>query len=141
MAAAAYGLGITDTKTVSILMQEGPMTAGQIARRLCLTTGAVTSLVDRLEKQDLVKRDADPADRRRVVVSVNQPAWDARENVYQSMGKAFSELLATYSTEQLEFLVHYYEAAIELTKREIAKLAGGAGGDVVNDRNTHRLLR
>ncbi|MFI5278701.1 MAG: hypothetical protein ACHQ1E_15610, partial [Ktedonobacterales bacterium] len=44
-AAATYGLGITDMKTLSALLQEGPMTAGQLATRLSLTTGAVTSVI------------------------------------------------------------------------------------------------
>src|SRR2546430_12442949 len=35
-AAAKWGLGITDTKTISVLLQEGPMTAGQLGRRLSL---------------------------------------------------------------------------------------------------------
>src|SRR5689334_8116357 len=64
-AAAKCGLGITDLKTVSILLQEGPMTAGQIAERLSLTTGAVTNVIDRLEREDLVKRDRDANDRRK----------------------------------------------------------------------------
>jgi MarR family transcriptional regulator, organic hydroperoxide resistance regulator len=123
-AAAKYGLGITDMKTLSALQQEGPMTAGQLAKRLSLTTGAVTNVIDRLERQDLVKRAPDARDRRKVIVTINQEKLDSGENVYLSMGEAFSKLLEQYSTEQLEFLVQFYEASIELTKHEIAKLAG-----------------
>ena len=39
------------------------------------------------------------------------------------MGEAFNQLLGTYSTEELEFLVRYSEESIEMTRREIAKLA------------------
>src|SRR5581483_9048359 len=67
-AAAKQGLSVTDSKTVSALMQEGPMTAGQLAERLSLTTGAVTSVIDRLEGQNIVHRITDPKDRRKVVV-------------------------------------------------------------------------
>ncbi|MGZ3601105.1 MAG: hypothetical protein ACXWQ5_15670, partial [Ktedonobacterales bacterium] len=70
------------------------------------------------------KRAPDARDRRKVIVTINQEKLDAGENVYLSMGEAFSKLLENYSTEQLEFLVRFYEASIELTKREIAKLAG-----------------
>ena len=123
-AAATYGLGITDMKTLSALQQEGPMTAGQLAKRLSLTTGAVTNVIDRLERQDFVKRAPDPKDRRKVIVTINQEKLDSGENVYLSMGEAFGKLVDKYSTEQLEFLVRFYEESIELTKREIAKLAG-----------------
>lgn len=123
-AAAKYGLGITDMKALGALMQEGPMTAGQIAKRLSLTSGAVTSLIDRLERRDMVKRAPDPNDRRKVIVVPNLETLASGENVYLSMGGAFYRLYETYTTEQLEFLVQYLQASIELNKQEIAKLAG-----------------
>jgi len=124
-AAAKYGSSITDMKTVSTLMQEGPMTAGQIAKRLSLTTGAVTNVIDRLERRGVVERKPDASDRRKVIVTINasDDMFRSRENIYQSIGNAFAELLENYSVEQLEFLVQYYKASIELTKQEIAKLA------------------
>jgi DNA-binding MarR family transcriptional regulator len=123
VAAAQYGLGITDMKTLSILIREGPMTAGVIGNRLSLTSGSVTTLIDRLERQDLVKRQPHPKDRRKVIVTVNQGKLALGDNVYRSMGEAFARLLGTYSTEQLEFLVQFHLASIEMTKIEIAKLA------------------
>lgn len=123
-AAASYGLGITDMKTISALMREGPMTAGQLAKRLSLTTGAITNVIDRLERQDFVRRASDPHDRRKVIVTVNQPKLATGGEAYRSMGAVFEQLFATYSTEQLAFLVRFYQASIELTRREIAKLAG-----------------
>lgn len=128
-AAAQYGLGITDMKTLSILMQEGAMTAGEIGGRLSLTSGSVTTLIDRLERQDLVKRQAHPTDRRKVVVVANREKLAAGENVYRSMGEAFSRLLEGYSTEELEFLVQFYLASIEVTRQEIRKLADGGGNE------------
>jgi len=107
---------------VSVLMQEGSMTAGQIAKRLSLTTGAITSVIDRLESYDLVKRTPDANDRRKVIVVVNHEKLAEGKNVYQSMGEAFDKLLQNYSTTELEFLVQYYQSSIELTKLEIAKL-------------------
>ncbi len=121
-AAARYGLGITDMKTVSTLLQEGPMTAGQLAQRLNLTTGAVTSVINRLEQRNFAKRVPDAKDRRKVIVTVNQKKLDQADNVYRSMGEAFEKLLETYSTQELEFLEQFHQASIELTKLEIAKL-------------------
>lgn len=99
------------------------MTAGQIAKRLSLTSGAVTSLIDRLERRDMVKRAPDPNDRRKVIVIPNLETLASGENVYRSMGEAFNQLHETYTTEQLEFLVQYLEASIALNKQEIEKLA------------------
>jgi DNA-binding MarR family transcriptional regulator len=122
-AAAKYGLGVTDMKTLSILIQEGEMTAGEIGSRLGLTSGSVTTLIDRLAQQDLVKRQPHTKDRRKVIIMVNQEKLAAEENVYRSMGEAFVRLLGTYTTEQLEFLVKFHQASIEVTKQEIARLA------------------
>lgn len=99
------------------------MTAGRIAQRLSLTTGAVTSLIDRLERRGLVTRAPDPNDRRKVIVIVNQQALDEGENIYLAIGQAFSALYASYTTEQLAFLEAYFQAAIEITRHEIARLA------------------
>lgn len=122
-AAEYYGVGITEMKTISVLMQEGGITAGQLAKRLNITTGAVTNLIDRLERWGAVSRKPDPHDRRKVIIVFNSQALQEDENIYESMGKVFDRLMQTYSTDQLEFLVQYYEKSIELTKMEIAKLA------------------
>jgi DNA-binding MarR family transcriptional regulator len=121
-AATKQGLSVTDSKTISALMQEGPMTAGQLAKRLSLTTGAVTSVIDRLEQKNLVHRVADPHDRRKVVVHTNPQKLAEAGKVYESMGAAFAKILKTYTLDELRFLVKYYTAAIELTKQETGKL-------------------
>ena len=123
-AAEHYGMGITDAKAVSALMQEGPMTAGQLAGRLSLTTGAVTNLIDRLEKNKIASRVKDPHDRRKVIVKINGQSLREAENIYESIGETFDKLARGYTTDELEFLVEYYKQSIELTKAEIAKLAG-----------------
>ena len=121
-AAATYGLGITDVKTISALQQEGSMTAGQLSQQLNLTTGAVTNIIDRLERRKIAQRTPDAQDRRKVIVAINPLTLATMDNVYSSMGQSFQALLAHYSTAELEFLVRYYQATIELTKQEIVKL-------------------
>lgn len=120
--ATKYGFTVTDMKTVSTIMQEGPMTAGQLADRLSLTTGAVTSVIDRLEKVGIVYRAADPKDRRKVIVKINkQNMQNSLGTEYISIGEAFKNLCQRYTTDQLEFLVDYYKMSIELTRQEIVK--------------------
>jgi DNA-binding MarR family transcriptional regulator len=121
-AAARYGLGINEMKALSILLREGPRTAGQLAAGLHLTSGAVTGVVDRLAQRGFVRRSPDEHDRRRVVIEADPAVLTAGKNVYQSIGDAFADLHADYTTEQLEFLVRHLEASIEITKRETAKL-------------------
>src|SRR5690625_7182278 len=62
------GISGTDHKYLDILFQEEAVTAGRLAELTGLTTGAVTGIIDRLEKKGLVKRERDPDDRRKVLV-------------------------------------------------------------------------
>ena len=61
-------LNPTDFQCLVLLRLGEPLSPGEIAARLKLATGTVTSVVDRLERQGLVQRDRHPDDRRRVVV-------------------------------------------------------------------------
>ncbi|HKT57768.1 MAG TPA: MarR family transcriptional regulator [Microbacterium sp.] len=122
-AAASYGLGVTDMKALDVLMRGGPQTAGQLGTALSLTSGAVTGVVDRLVKHGLATREADAADRRRVLVAADLTAIMAGPNVYQGIGDAFRALHESLSTEELAFLVGYTERSIALTEQQIDALS------------------
>ena len=125
-AAAHYGLAISDMKALQFLLVDGPMTAGQIASRLGLTTGAVTSLVDRLERRGFARRVDDSSDRRKVVVQVNKEKLRPADSVYYSIGERFAGLLRTYPTDDIELILNYTRRSIELTRDEARKLAAGS---------------
>ena len=62
----------SDIECLDLILMSGPSTAGDIARHTGLTSGAVTGLIDRLERLGLVERTADPKDRRKVLVRVRE---------------------------------------------------------------------
>lgn len=125
-AAAALGLGVTDLKALSALIQEGPLTAGQLTQRLGLTTGAGTLLLDRLARAGFIERRPHASDRRKVLVVVNRAKLPASNNVYEPMAAGFSELLAAYSADELALLVRFHQDSIALTRRQIDRLAGAS---------------
>ncbi len=66
------GLNSTDLQTVGLLMSQGPATPGELAERTGLSAGgAITAVIDRLEKAGYVSRQRDQADRRRVIVTAD----------------------------------------------------------------------
>jgi DNA-binding MarR family transcriptional regulator len=67
------GLNPTDLSSLCLLLLHGPATAGRLAELTGLTTGAVTGVIDRLERGGFVRREVDPTDRRKVIV-VPDPA-------------------------------------------------------------------
>jgi DNA-binding MarR family transcriptional regulator len=91
--------------------------------RLHVTSGAVTGVVDRLEKSGLARRVADPADRRRVIVTVDANGLDSRPNVYLGIGGDFERLYRGYSLDELRFLVQHFERAIQITREQAQQLA------------------
>ena len=69
--AERMGLSATDEKCIDLAMRaEGPLTAGRLAELSGLSTGAVTGVIDRLERAGFVRRVRDPHDRRKVLVEV-----------------------------------------------------------------------
>jgi len=123
-AANRNNLGVTDIKTITILMLEGPMTAGSIANRLNLTTGAVTNIIDRLLAKNLLNRTFDAKDKRKVIVVVNLEKCRTIRNVYRPIGRSFEKMLETYSTKELEILSRYHKSELKLIKFELARLNG-----------------
>ena len=121
--AAQNGLSITDSKTISILMQEGSMMAGDLAKRLSLTTGAVTNVIDRMEGAGFIRRVPDSNDRRKVIVEINRKKLKKLGKPYESVSTAFHKLVSNYTIKELKFLMDFYKSSIEITRSEIEKLS------------------
>jgi DNA-binding MarR family transcriptional regulator len=121
------GMNVTDHKTADILSREGPLSAGELARRTGLTTGAITGVVDRLEKAGLVRRAKDPADRRRVII---EPLLKRLERqvapLFGSIAQASAELCSRYSTRELAVILDFTTRACRMALEETTKLREGA---------------
>src|SRR6266853_1454822 len=60
--------GLSDFAVMEMLLHKGPQPVNEIGRRVELTSGAITTAVDRLESRGLVTREAHPSDRRARIV-------------------------------------------------------------------------
>ncbi len=99
------GLSGTDHKYLDLLFQEGAMPAGRLAELTGLTTGAITGIVDRLEKQGMVKRENDPDDRRKVlVVPQVEKAMKKLAPIFESLQEDLESFYGKYSDEELLFI-------------------------------------
>ena len=116
------GLSATDMKCLDVIHQSGPACPTQLSEITGLTTGAVTTLIDRLEKAELIERTPDPKDRRRTVLVPTRHALKKIPPFYESMAAAMAKLAGEYSEKELELLEDYFLKAGELFKRETEKL-------------------
>jgi DNA-binding MarR family transcriptional regulator len=107
--AASLGLNATDLRCLELLVGEQEPTPSRLADLSGLTTGAVTGVLDRLEEAGFVRRESDPADRRRIVVRV----VDAR----------MSEVAAAF-----EPLIAALRSADGVTQASISTLAAAVDG-------------
>lgn len=64
------GLGLSDFAVLELLLHKGPQPVNVIGKRVLLTSGSITSAVDRLESRQLVRRAADSQDRRSRIVTL-----------------------------------------------------------------------
>ena len=122
--ADVLGLHITDHKCLDLIRQYGAMPAGRLAELTGLTTGAVTGIIDRLEKAGYVRRANDPKDRRRTIVEpVRNRKWERKiEAIFIPFHERMHKLLSAYSDAELAFLLDVLTKSIEQTREESKKL-------------------
>ncbi len=106
--AAKAGINATDLKVLSILSRQGPLSAGRIAELTDLTTGAITFMLDRLEKAGYARRMRHPIDRRVVLIElIPEPLQRATGNYFARMSQATADAVKDYTDEQLELVVDF----------------------------------
>src|SRR5688500_177457 len=86
---ARLGVTAVDQRALALIAGKGPLSAGELAKEITLTPGAVTGVADRLERAGLVRREPDPGDRRRVVITAIPGAFG---QVFAGLSAAMAEL-------------------------------------------------
>jgi DNA-binding MarR family transcriptional regulator len=122
------GMNSTDLESLDILARHGPMTAGRLAELTGLTTGAITGLIDRLERRGYARREPHPTDRRSVIV---KPLTENAERdlgpAYTAMSTAMDALMSRYDDEDLAVILDFMIRAAAITAEQIAGVRRDAG--------------
>ncbi|WP_338720806.1 MarR family transcriptional regulator [Devosia sp. XK-2] len=116
-----YALSASERLCLSFLMN-GPQTASAIAREIQLTPAAVTTLLDRLERRSFVRRQADPADRRKVMVVADAAALALARDVYAPMAEAGAAMLDQFTLDELKVMQRVVAAAMAVQEKAAAEL-------------------
>ena len=125
-AQALLGLNRTDGLCLDILDQHGRLTAGELARESRLTTGAITAVLDRLERAGYARRVADPDDRRRVLAEITELARERSWEVFGPLAADSGPLLERFADEELGRLIEFLTLTAEMQERHAERLRGAA---------------
>jgi DNA-binding MarR family transcriptional regulator len=125
LAAARLGIGPVDMRCLNVIQNAGGLTAGQLAREVGVTTGAVTGALDRLEAAGYARREPDPDDRRRVRAVVTDEFMERAAAIWGPLAADWEGGLASrFTVAELETIVAFLEASGEIGARHLARLAG-----------------
>ena len=113
----------TDLECINIIERSGGLTAGELAAESGLTTGAVTGVIDRLERAGYASRAPDPADRRKVVVEVTPEFYDRAREIWGPMAADWQEQLAArFTAAELETIAAFFDLTTDLGRRQMERL-------------------
>jgi DNA-binding MarR family transcriptional regulator len=123
----ATQLGVTDTdvQCLHVLTLHGPATPGELAKRVNLTTGSASRMIDRLVAAECVQRVPDPADRRRVLIEPTQSGIDRVSAAYSGLIARTRDDLKSFADKEIGTLLRFMRAASDSTEAEIHRLQRG----------------
>jgi len=113
-----FGLHRTDLRCLEIVARYGPISAGRLAAVAGLSTSAVTSVIDRMERAGRMRRVPDSADRRKVLVEVTEMARREGRAAHAGLMAGTDQLLARYSHHELVLLDGFVAAVRELVSSQ-----------------------
>ncbi|HET7302683.1 MAG TPA: MarR family transcriptional regulator [Candidatus Saccharimonadales bacterium] len=129
--AQKIGLSATEFECWSYILDHGPFTAGQLAKKCGITTGGMTGVIDRLERGGFVRRQADPDDRRRVLVEgvAEEATRQKITELYRPLAEGFAVLTKDYTDEELAVITDFLQKANVLFQQSL---------DQLSDERTHK---
>lgn len=123
--AARLGINATDYRCLDLMLRKGRMTAKVLSEEVGLTSGAITGIVDHLEKAGYVERLENPNDRRSVMI---RPLVTHKElgrklgDAMVSYRAAMSRLFGKYDADETAAIVDFLRAFVEVLKAQTSKL-------------------
>ena len=123
--AMRLGLNATDHRCLEMILRRGPMTAKALSEEARLTTGAITGIVDHLEKAGYVERVENPSDRRSIIIRPLITQKEMEKKIGDAMvpyRAAISELFGKYDADQTAAIVDFLGRFVQVLKTQSSNL-------------------
>ena len=127
--ASHLGMSAAEWKCLGLLREHGSSSASRLAELSGFTTGAITGIVDRLERAGYVRREPHPTDRRSVIVKP-QHLKEVQQRVgpiFQSLLNAMATIASHYTAAELEAIAGFFRETTTVLHAETAKLKKKSG--------------
>jgi DNA-binding MarR family transcriptional regulator len=112
--AQQFGMSASDAQFMHLLNLHGPLTPGRLAELSGLSTGTVTGVLDRLERLGYARRERDPDDRRKVIVTVDEERlWRDFGPLYAPQAEHLAKVLDHYDADQLELIEDFLNRSVQ----------------------------
>jgi DNA-binding MarR family transcriptional regulator len=122
IAAQRLGVSRTDLRCIEILVKEHRTSPGVLGPALGLTSGGVTAMLTRLERQGYLRRFSHPWDGRRVIVEVTEQALSRAGDLYGPVAGEGADLIREFRPEDLRLLADFLHDCRELYERHLARV-------------------
>jgi DNA-binding MarR family transcriptional regulator len=120
------GISSSDMDCMDFINMEGRMTAGRLAELTGLTTGAITGVIDRMEKAGFVRRERDESDRRKVFIALVPERLAEIGGLYELLQRAMQKQTDAYTDAELKLISRYatesYRSILDATNQLKAKI-------------------
>lgn len=127
LAADRLGVNRTDLHCLNAIENADGLTAGELAAEAGLSSGAVTGVVDRLERAGFARRVPDAADRRRVKIEVTPEFYACAERIWGPLAAEWEASLAdSFTAAELIRITEFLRLTNEVGKRHLDRLAEGS---------------
>jgi DNA-binding MarR family transcriptional regulator len=124
--AGARRLGMTaaERKCAGLIAELDETTPKRLADATGLSTGAITGIVDRLERAGYARRELNPKDRRSVIIRPMNTERLARHTqpIFASLTAAMSKLDASYTADERALILKHLEDTIGVLRTEMEKI-------------------
>ena len=122
--AARLGMSSAEWKCLGFLEEYGSLTPGRLAALSGFTTGAITGIVDRLERAGYVRRTRHAGDRRSMIVHPLKLAKIKRRTapIFASLGRTMNTVTARYTAKELALIDDYLDRITRALQQETERL-------------------
>jgi len=128
---AGLDLTATQSEVIEVLAETGPLSQNELAERLVCTRGNISRLIDRMAAKDILRRESDPNDRRRVRIALTDHGDELTSSAYHTISELLTAIRSLYSQNELaelsRLLTRLSEAfGVDVDARLTTPVRGGA---------------